>query len=168
GLMVLAALLGAAPVAAQGDREPDDTMSVPLYDNLGTHAYAITTGAPLAQRYFDQGLRLFYGFNHAEAVRAFAEGERVDSTCAMCAWGIALALGPNINAGMDPAAVPVAYAAVRRAMEHWEDVSAVERALIQAQAERYARDPGASRAGLDSVYADAIGAVAARFPSDGE
>ena len=168
GLLVLAALLGTVPGAAQGDREVDDTASIPLYDNLGTHAYAVTARAPLAQRYFDQGLRLFYGFNHAEAVRAFREGERIDSTCAMCAWGIALALGPNINAGMDPAAVPVAYAAVRRAMEHWEDVSAVERALIQAQAERYARDPGASRAGLDSVYADAIGAVAARFPSDGE
>ena len=165
---LLAALIPAAPAAAQGAAEPDGTSDVPLYENLGTHGYPVTTGAELAQRYFDQGLRLFYAFNHSEAVRAFSEGERIDSACAMCAWGTALALGPNINAGMDAVAATVAYAAVRRAMARSERVSARERALIQALAERYAPDPDSSRALLDSAYASAMGAVASRFPADAE
>ena len=73
----------------------------PLFDNLGTHHYDITPSMPLTQRYFDQGLRLYYGFNHAEAIRAFQEAARRDPDCAMCYWGIALALGPNINAPME-------------------------------------------------------------------
>ncbi len=153
-------------VAAQGAAEPEDTAEVPLYSNLGRHGYAISTQLPLAQQYFDQGLRLFYGFNHGEAVRAFLQGERIDSTCAMCAWGAALALGPNINAGMDADAGRYAYAAVRRALAGSDRVSPRERALIQALAERYAPEPGASRAALDSLYADAMAGVAARFPND--
>jgi tetratricopeptide (TPR) repeat protein len=165
---LFAAGIPAARAAAQGAAEPDDTAEVPLYDNLGSHGYRVTTGAERAQRYFDQGLRLLYAFNHAEAVRAFAEGERIDSACAMCAWGTALALGPNINAGMDARAGAIAYAAVRRAMARSERVSPRERALIQALAERYAPDPDSSRALLDSAYASAMGAVAARFPDDAE
>lgn len=153
-------------VAAQGAAEPEDTAEVPLYSNLGRHGYAISTQVPLAQQYFDQGLRLFYGFNHGEAVRAFLQGERIDSTCAMCAWGAALALGPNINAGMDADAGRYAYAAARRALAGSDRVSPRERALIQALAERYAPEPGASRAALDSLYADAMAGVAARFPND--
>ena len=90
--------------------------TVPLYDNLGNHHYPITTGTPQAQRYFNQGLRLYYAFNHQEAIRAFEEAARLDPTCAMAQWGIALALGPNINAPMDAAAARAAYAAIRKAV----------------------------------------------------
>lgn len=68
------------------------------------------------QRYFDQGLRLYYGFNHAEAIRAFEEAARQDPACAMCYWGVALAHGPNINAPMDRAAALAAYAAIQKAI----------------------------------------------------
>jgi tetratricopeptide (TPR) repeat protein len=153
-------------VAAQGTAEADDRAEVPIYGNLGRHAYAISTQEPRAQQYFDQGLRLFYGFNHAEAARAFLEAERIDSSCAMCAWGAALALGPNINAGMEPEAGRIAYAAVRRAIAGADRVTPRERALIQALAERYASDPSVSRASLDSLYADAMSGVALRFPAD--
>src|SRR5687768_10245408 len=83
---------------------------VPLYDNLGTHHYRITTSVPLAQRYFDQGLRLYYAFNHQESIRSFEEAARLDPTCAMAPWGIALALGPNINAPMEDEAARAAHA----------------------------------------------------------
>ena len=76
----------------------------PLYRNLGLYHMAITTASPVAQQYFDQGLRLTYGFNHDEAIKSYTEGIREDSTCAMCWWGIAYALGPNINAPMDTGA----------------------------------------------------------------
>lgn len=88
----------------------------PLFDGLGRLHHAITTTVPLAQRYFDQGLTLVYAFNHEEAIASFTEAARLDSTCAMCYWGIALALGPNINVPMDSAAGVAAYAAVRRAL----------------------------------------------------
>jgi tetratricopeptide (TPR) repeat protein len=170
-ILLAATLLTLARVpglAAQGAAEPEHTAEVPLYANLGRHAYPISTQAQLAQQYFDQGLRLFYGFNHAEAVRAFLEAERIDSSCAMCAWGAALALGPNINAGMDDAAGRLAHATVRRALAGADRVAPRERALIQALAERYSADPAAPRATLDSLYADAMAGVAARFPNDVE
>ena len=57
--------------------------SVPLYTSLGNHHHEITTKVPQAQQFFDQGLRLVFGFNHAEAIRAFNEGIRLDPDCAM-------------------------------------------------------------------------------------
>src|SRR5688572_15009411 len=82
-----------------------DTTRVPLFDNLGSLHVAITTKDSMAQRYFDQGLRLTYAFNHEEAINSFTEATRRDSTCAMCWWGIALAHGPNINAPMESTSV---------------------------------------------------------------
>ena len=69
----------------------------PLFEGMGTHHHPITTSDPDAQRYFDQGLIIDFAFNHAESVRSFRAAQTLDSTCAMCYWGEALALGPNIN-----------------------------------------------------------------------
>jgi hypothetical protein len=79
---------------------------VPMFSDLGGFHRKISTDVPDAQRYFDQGLRLTYAFNHAEAIRAFEEGARLDQGCAMCQWGIAFALGPNVNEPMDSAVAP--------------------------------------------------------------
>jgi len=78
----------------------------PLFNDLGNHQHAISTKSSEAQRYFNQGLILTYGFSHGEAIRSFKEAIRLDSNCAMCYWGVALALGPNINRPMDAAADP--------------------------------------------------------------
>jgi hypothetical protein len=83
-----------------------------LANDLGTLHYAITTSVPQAQLFFDQGLRLAYAFNHAEALRAFRKARTLDPNCAMCYWGEALVLGPNINAPMDGASVPAAFDAL--------------------------------------------------------
>jgi tetratricopeptide (TPR) repeat protein len=140
--------------------------TVPLYDNLGDHHHAITTRAPLAQKYFDQGLRLVYGFNHAEAIASFRQALRFDAECAMCWWGIALASGPNINAAMDSAAGIAAYHAATMAVKYAAKASAVEQAFIRAIATRYGRDPLAGRAQRDSAYARAMQGVALRFAQD--
>jgi tetratricopeptide (TPR) repeat protein len=137
-----------------------------LYDNLGRHHYPIATSNPRAQQFFDQGLRLTYAFNHAEAIRAFDEAARLDPQCAICYWGTALAYGPNINAPMDSAAGAAAYAALQQAMALREHASPSERALIEALAERYAEVPPAERAHLDSAYARAMADVVSRFPDD--
>ncbi len=143
------------------------TTPVPLYDNLGDHHYAITTSSDSAQLYFDQGLRLYYAFNHAEAIRAFTEAARRDPDCAMCYWGTALAYGPNINAMMDSASGAKAYAALTRARAA-RGANARERALIRALGERYAAAPTTGRARLDSAYARAMKQVTERHPTDVE
>lgn len=138
----------------------------PLLDNLGTHHHPISTQSKLAQRYFDQGLILSYGFNHAEAARSFREAARLDPDCAMCYWGIALVLGPNINAMMEPEALPEAYSALQRAKELAVNGSEKEQAYIQALSKRYKAYHLNNRASLDMAYAKAMGEVAKKYPED--
>ena len=88
----------------------------PLYNDLGPHHKAVGTRVPVAQQYFDQGLRLVYGFNHAEAIRSFTRATELDPACAMCWWGIAYAYGPHVNAGMDSASGVKAYEAAQKAL----------------------------------------------------
>ena len=138
--------------------------AVPLYRNLGSLGFAVSSRK--AQAYFNQGLRLSFGFNHAEAQRAFQEAQRRDPDCAMCFWGEALVLGPNINAPMTPEAHAPALAALGKAQALKTNATAKERALIDALAKRYAADPKADRAPLDAAYANAMKTVAAQFPAD--
>src|SRR5215210_9006812 len=107
----------------------DETIP-PLFDNLGRHTWAITTHSPQAQAFFDQGLRLAYGFNHAEARRAFRQAQHLDPSCAMCFWGEAYVLGPNINVPMELTANAPALAAVAGAQALADKSSAKEQALI--------------------------------------
>src|SRR5260370_2278225 len=135
-------------------RAPADT--VPLYDNLGNHHHEVTTKVPTAQQYFDQGLRLVFGFNHGEAIRAFNEGARLDPACAMCYWGTALAYGPHVNAGMDSSRGVAAYTAAQEALRLASRLSGRERAYIRAGAKPYAHVPSAlNRASLISPHAPA-------------
>ena len=134
--------------------------------NLGDHTHPITVADPRAQQYFDEGLILAYGFNHAEAIRSFKDAITLDPGCAMCYWGIALALGPNINAPMEDAAVPDAYEAIQQALKLAPDVSDGEQVYIQALATRYAAEPVADRASLDLAYADAMRSLSQRHPDD--
>ncbi|MBS0165417.1 MAG: hypothetical protein JSR29_05010 [Nitrospira sp.] len=166
-------LFGAISVqATYGDSgsqiQTSESAPVPLYNNLGTLHYPITTAVPLAQRYFDQGLRLYYAFNHQEAIRSFQEGARLDPDCAMCYWGIALSYGPNINAPMDAASGRLAYAAIRQASQHTTTVSDREQALIQALATRYTAELTSDRSELDAAYSRAMAKVAQRFANDPE
>jgi tetratricopeptide (TPR) repeat protein len=138
----------------------------PLYDNLGTLHMPVTTKQPKAQAYFDQGLRLAFGFNHAEAARAFRAARTIDPACAMCWWGEALVLGPNINAPMFPQAVEPAFAAAQAAAKLGPNARPVEQALIRAVARRYDASPTADRAALDRAYAAAMTDAARAFPND--
>lgn len=142
--------------------------AMPLYPDLDVGGLLPSTGNELALRYFRQGLMLTFSFNHAGAVRSFREAQRQDPACALCFWGEAIALGPNINAPMDGRDVPSALAALNRARELADDKKPLEYALIQAATQRYSADPGADRAALDAAYADAMAEVAARFPESEE
>jgi tetratricopeptide (TPR) repeat protein len=138
----------------------------PLYDNLGNLHHEITTASPEAQRYFDQGLTLSYAFNHAEAIRSFQQAAAIDPDCAMCFWGMAFALGPNINAPITPEAAKEAFKAMDLAQGRAEKASPKEQAYISALAKRYVSDPTAARPPLDAAYAAAMRDLVAKFPDD--
>jgi tetratricopeptide (TPR) repeat protein len=126
----------------------------------------VTTSSDLAQRYFDQAMVLTFGFNHEAAIRSFAEAVRLDPECAMCQWGIALALGPNVNAPMGPEAGERAYREAQRAMEMREHASPRERAYIEALSKRYAAVQPEDRSGLDLAFANAMRELYRADPDD--
>ncbi len=153
---------GTAPLEAKNAER-----TAPLLEGMGDLHWRISSDSELAQQYFDQALTLAYGFNHLEAERSFREAARLDDDCAICFWGAALVLGPNIN---DP--VPTAdrelkaYETLGEAVARSEHASEKERALIEALQARYAATPPEDRSSLDLAYADAMRAVAKGFPDD--
>jgi tetratricopeptide (TPR) repeat protein len=167
--MVLALVLVAGAARAAGEHRahaPGDPAPPPLLDGLGVHHHAVTTTSREAQRYFDQGLRLVYAFNHDEATRAFREAARLDPGCAMAWWGVALAAGPNYNLPIDDARDRVARDAMAQAIALAPKASEPERAYVDALAKRYARPSGTDRKQLDRDYADAMREVARQHPDD--
>lgn len=145
---------------------PASERRAPLFHDLGNHHHAIETKSPEAQRYFDQGLVLSYGFNHAEAARSFREAARHDPDCAMCWWGAALVLGPNINAPMEDGAVPDAWEVLQKALALAPKATEAERAYIQALSKRYVAKPVKDRKPLDVAYADAMRELSRSYPGD--
>lgn len=170
GRPVMLAMLAQAETApfkpVQQARTPQEASPPPLYKDLGKLHYSITTRSPRAQAFFDQGLRLLFAFNHAEAARAFRAAQQADPQCAMCHWGEALVLGPNINAPMFPEAMAPAFAAAERAAAAANTASPVEQALVRAVNKRYAAQPPADRAPLDQAYAAGMTEAAHSFPND--
>jgi tetratricopeptide (TPR) repeat protein len=157
-----AEMSAARPTPAFADTEP------PMWAGLGSITYKITTANERAQAYFDQGLRLAYAFNHGEAQRAFRMAQKLDPDCAMCFWGEALVLGPNINLPMQEDAIAPAFAAAQKAKALAAKAGPREQALIAAVAVRYGSDPKAARAPFDATYAAEMAKVAAQFPDDDE
>ncbi len=158
----------AALMANESGESPitSNTPIAPLLDNLGNYHHPISTNVPLAQRYFNQGLILSYGFNLTEAERSFREATRLDPNCAMCYWGVALALGPNINTKMKAEAVPKAWAALQKAIELSKNTNEKEQAYIQALAKRYSSKPVEDRSKLNLAYVNAMRDVMQRYPDD--
>jgi len=170
--VVVATAAGACGAGRRAAPEPmaavaqEDKPGAPLFKDLGDHHAPITTKSERAQRYFDQGLTLAYGFNHAEAIRSFRQAEREDPDCAMCSWGVALAYGPNINAPMAPEAAAPAWSALQEAVRKAPGASERERAYIRALEKRYAAEPPADRSSLDLAYANAMRDVSRAYPDD--
>src|SRR4051812_22614363 len=157
-----AEMQAALPADAFADTDP------PLWEGLGGVTYRITTANELAQSYFNQGLRLTFAFNHGEAQRAFRKAQKLDPDCALCFWGEALVLGPNINLPMQEDAVAPAFLAAEKARMLAPKATPREQALIAAVSTRYAKDAKADRMPLDAAYALAMEKVAAQFPDDNE
>lgn len=137
----------------------------PRLQNVGTHAFPVTTQGEQAQLFMNQGLNLTYGFNHAEASRAFAEAARLDPHGAMAYWGQALVLGPNINAPMAPEEEPKAYALIQKALAMKSHASPREQDYIDALAVRYTGKAD-DRKAADQAYAGAMRLLHEKYPDD--
>ncbi|MCW5924143.1 MAG: hypothetical protein KIS77_17610 [Saprospiraceae bacterium] len=145
---------------------PDGSLS-PLFWGLTDHfTYPVTTKSKQAQKYFDQGMMLSYGFNHAEAHRSFREAARLDPDCAMAYWGQAYVLGPNYNAGMDPTTLPAALEAVEQARARMHTCTPKEQFLIQTIAKRYPKSQDEDAQPYYQAYADALKSGYQQYPDD--
>ncbi|SDY36673.1 hypothetical protein [Nitrosomonas sp. Nm33] len=144
--------------------EPSGQLA-PRLQNLGTHTFPVSTNNPQAQLFMNQGLNLAYGFNHAEAGRAFSEAARLDPTLAMAYWGQALVLGPNINAMMDPKKEQQALELVQKAVALMATATPREQVLIRALEKRYS-GKAEDRSVNNQAYAAAMRSAHQRFPDD--
>lgn len=141
-------------------------IKAPKLEGLEGINFSITTKNKEARDYFNQGLMLSYGFNHAEAARSFYEAMRIDSTCAMCYWGYAYVLGPNYNGGMEEDNYERAYNAAQKAMTLTGNSTKLESELIQALSYRYAKAPPGDRSYLDIAYSQAMKKVYDKYSTN--
>src|SRR6266481_6200847 len=139
---------------------------VTIMTGLGSLHHPVSTTKPEAQRFFDQGLSLVFAFNHDEAVRSFKRAAELDPQMAMAWWGVALALGPNINQEVDLAHEEAAYDAAQKALALAKDKPEVERAYIEALVRRYSLDPKSDLKKLAVNYRDAMAELSKKYPDD--
>ena len=160
---LVAVLLGLSHAAAHAD----DGTTIALRADLAVYHRPVTTSSAEAQRYFDQGLVLYYGFNQDAAIASFARAAQLDTTCAMAWWGQAISAGPHINNPlMDEAAAERAWRATQRALALAGRASPLEQELIRAVAARYAWPNPTDRRSLDVAYADQMRKVWQVHPDD--
>ena len=173
--MFLYALVVIAVVSCDNEENIQDIVTkagAPLFDGMGDHTHPITTNNKYVQRYFDQGLTIDFAFNHAESARSFRAGQTLDPNCAMCFWGEALALGPNINVTSNGSVIMAdqerlaAYEAIQKALSLKNKVSEKERDFIDALATRYNGDTASPRGPLDLAYAEAMRELSNKYPED--
>ena len=173
--MFLYALVVIAVVSCDKEANIQDIVTkagAPLFDGMGDHTHPITTNNKYVQRYFDQGLTIDFAFNHAESARSFRAGQTLDPNCAMCFWGEALALGPNINVTSNGSVIMAdqerlaAYEAIQKALSLKNKVSEKERDFIDALATRYNGDTASPRGPLDLAYAEAMRELSNKYPED--
>ncbi|MDB4584156.1 hypothetical protein N9164_13460 [Draconibacterium sp.] len=158
-----------APATTDAEWYKSDNKA-PLFDGLDVWNYPITTENKEVQKYFNQGLILAYGFNHAEAARSFYYATKLDSTCAMAYWGYAYVLGPNYNAPkIGPENYEKTYNAIQKALElSTTNCTLKEKALINAMAKRYVKEPVNDRSSLDIAYSNALEKVFKAYPQDAD
>ena len=156
-----------APQTSDNDWYTTGTKA-PLFKDLDGIDFKISTSNKETQAYFNQGLMLSYGFNHAEAGRSFFEAARQDTTCAMAYWGYAYVLGPNYNAGMEDDHYERAHAAAQKALSLAAGCTEKERLLIEALTHRYTAKPPEDRTALDIAFSKAMKMVYEKYPDDAD
>lgn len=158
----------AKPQRSKADRlDKNSEQAALLYSGFDGYARRITTQSEAAQRWFNQGIQLLYGYNHDEAIRSFEKAAEVDPSCAIAWWGSAYARGLHINnPQMTEEQTRLAHEAAQKALDALDDETPTEHALVRAVARRYAWPVPEDRSPLDKAYADAMEKVWHQFPDD--
>ena len=165
-ISVLIALLLCLPSFGQDHSAHGQSKPATLMSGVGNAHHPVSTSNPEAQKFFDQGLRLIYAFNHDEAARSFQRATELDAKLAIAYWGIAEAVGPNYN---DPASedrFKQAHAAIQKAVDLAANASPSEQAYIQAMAKRFPADPKADLRKAAEDYHDAMRELSNKYPDD--
>jgi len=165
-LIVLLLAAGSYAQAQHHHHEHQPSKPTELLEGLGNHVHPIATDSALAQKFFDQGLALIFGFNHDEAARLFARASELEPKSPMPHWGIALALGPNYNLPPMPEREEKAWRAIAKAKELATNAPENERAYVEALVTRYSKDPHEDRHKLAVAYKDAMKEVKECYPDD--
>jgi tetratricopeptide (TPR) repeat protein len=165
-LLIIGSLTVASLFSLCGAQPKTEKLPGPLLEGLGELHHPVKTKVPLAQRYFDQGMRLLFGFNHREAIRSFRSAAEVDPDCVMAHWGTAYAWGPHVNKPMDSNDTAQAWAALQLAIKGKATASAKEQAYISALEKRYQPEHRENRLTLDQAFADAMRQLAKEYPDD--
>ncbi|HSY64841.1 MAG TPA: hypothetical protein VK829_09585 [Terriglobales bacterium] len=165
-ISVLFAVSLCLPSIAQEHSNHSQAKPATLMSGLGNAHHPVSTSNPEVQKFFDQGLRLIYDFNHDEAARSFQRATELDAKLAIAYWGIAEAVGPNYN---DPASedrFKQAHEAIQKAVDLSSNASRSEHAYIQAMAKRFPADPNADLRKAAEDYHDAMREVSKKYPDD--
>jgi len=164
--IILTLATGVAISVSAAPAKTNPASSSKLLPGLGEVHHPVATKNSQAQQFFDQGLKLVFGFNHDEARKSFQRAAELDPKLAMAWWGVSLTLGPNYNLPVDPEREKAGYDAAQRAVALKPNASESERAYIDAVAVRYSNDPRTDLHQLDVTYKDAMSKLAARYPDD--
>jgi tetratricopeptide (TPR) repeat protein len=167
--LFLVLLYGGAVAAQQhhvADKKPSEKKPDLAMTAVGRQHHPIHTNSKQAQEYFDQGLTFLYGFNHEEAGRAFEQAAKLDPASPMPLWGIAFAVGPNYNIGVDPQREKLAYGTVQKALKLAENAPQNEKDYIAALAVRYSGDEKPDYKKLSGDFAGAMKDLANKYPDD--
>jgi len=165
-ISVLLVLWLCLPSIAQDHSAHAQSKPATLMSGLGNAHHPVSTSNPEAQKFFDQGLRLIYDFNHDEAARSFRRATELDTKLAIAYWGIAEAVGPNYN---DPASedrFKQAHEAIQKAVDLSSNAWPSEQAYIQAMAKRFPADSKADLRKASEDYHDAMREVSKKYPDD--
>lgn len=167
GVLAIVCLVWTAATLCADEQDEKAPHSTNLYPGFAGYDRNVTTGSAEAQRWFDQGIQLLYGFNHDEAIRSFERAVEIDPSCAMAWWGSAYARGLNINnPEMSEEQSKLGYEAAQKALAALDNETPVERALVEAVSQRYAWPAPEDRSPLDQAYADAMETAWHQFPND--
>ena len=137
-----------------------------LFNNYVAVHHPVTTNNPIAQQYFDQGLTQIYAFNHEAAYWSFQKATEIDPNMAMAYWGMALALGMNINIAINPEREKIAYETIQKGVQLSDKVTQNEKDYILTLAKRYTNDPKADFKQLDKDYSKGMKELSEKYPDD--
>jgi tetratricopeptide (TPR) repeat protein len=131
--------------------------------------HAVSTDVPAAQFAFDRGLTLVFAYEKLEAERAFREAARLDPSLAMAWWGVALAVGPNINYPPEPNSTKAGAESMERARLLAEKrATPEEREYIEALSARYSSDEKPDYDKLSIAYREAMRRLVHAHPNDAD